>query len=191
MANGAPAQAAGVFHAENPATGEPLPDEYPISTWADCDAALTAAAKAAPLLRAAPPEQIADFLTRFAARIEGQAAALVEMAHLGDRASRNRRAWRRSSCRARPASCARRRPPCSRARGPWPAIDTKINLRSCFEPIGPVVVIGPNNFPFAFNSVAGGDFAAAHRGGKSGDREGAPVASRHDAAARLRGGARR
>jgi NADP-dependent aldehyde dehydrogenase len=26
---------------------------------------------------------------------------------------------------------------------------------------GPVVVFGPNNFPFAFNSVAGGDFAAA------------------------------
>jgi NADP-dependent aldehyde dehydrogenase len=26
---------------------------------------------------------------------------------------------------------------------------------------GPVVVLGPNNFPFAFNSVAGGDFAAA------------------------------
>ena len=28
-------------------------------------------------------------------------------------------------------------------------------------PIGPVWVFGPNNFPFAFNSVAGGDFAAA------------------------------
>jgi NADP-dependent aldehyde dehydrogenase len=28
-------------------------------------------------------------------------------------------------------------------------------------PIGPVVVFGPNNFPFAFNGVSGGDFAAA------------------------------
>jgi NADP-dependent aldehyde dehydrogenase len=28
-------------------------------------------------------------------------------------------------------------------------------------PIGPVVIMGPNNFPFAFNSMAGGDFAAA------------------------------
>src|SRR4029077_7929794 len=27
--------------------------------------------------------------------------------------------------------------------------------------IGPVWVFGPNNFPFAFNSIAGGDFAAA------------------------------
>ena len=30
-----------------------------------------------------------------------------------------------------------------------------------FGPIGPVVVFGPNNFPFAFNGIAGGDFAAA------------------------------
>ncbi len=30
-----------------------------------------------------------------------------------------------------------------------------------FGPIGPVAVFGPNNFPFAFNSIAGGDFAAA------------------------------
>ncbi|MBV8675310.1 MAG: aldehyde dehydrogenase family protein, partial [Acidobacteriaceae bacterium] len=31
-----------------------------------------------------------------------------------------------------------------------------------FAPLGgPVIVMGPNNFPFAFNSVAGGDFAAA------------------------------
>jgi NADP-dependent aldehyde dehydrogenase len=30
-----------------------------------------------------------------------------------------------------------------------------------FGAIGPVSVFGPNNFPFAFNSMAGGDFAAA------------------------------
>ena len=47
--------------------------------------------------------------------------------------------------------------------GSWalPTIDTKNQIRSCFEPIGPVVVFGPNNFPFAFNSISGGDFAAA------------------------------
>lgn len=42
-----------------------------------------------------------------------------------------------------------------------PTIDTKLNIRSCYEPLGPICVFGPNNFPFAFNSVAGGDFAAA------------------------------
>jgi alpha-ketoglutaric semialdehyde dehydrogenase len=41
-------------------------------------------------------------------------------------------------------------------------IDTKANLRSCHAALdGPVVVFGPNNFPFAFNSIAGGDFVAA------------------------------
>jgi NADP-dependent aldehyde dehydrogenase len=47
--------------------------------------------------------------------------------------------------------------------GSWsmPTIDTKLNIRSRFAAIGPVIVFGPNNFPFAFNSVSGGDFAAA------------------------------
>jgi alpha-ketoglutaric semialdehyde dehydrogenase len=47
--------------------------------------------------------------------------------------------------------------------GSWAnaVIDTKLGIRSCYEAIGPVCVFGPNNFPFAFNSSAGGDFAAA------------------------------
>ncbi|HID24259.1 MAG TPA: aldehyde dehydrogenase (NADP(+)), partial [Planctomycetaceae bacterium] len=47
--------------------------------------------------------------------------------------------------------------------GSWalPTIDTKTNIRSIYAPVGPVVVFGPNNFPFAFNGMAGGDFAAA------------------------------
>ncbi len=47
--------------------------------------------------------------------------------------------------------------------GSWalPTIDNKLGIRSCCLPLGPVCVFGPNNFPFAFNSVAGGDFAAA------------------------------
>jgi NADP-dependent aldehyde dehydrogenase len=47
--------------------------------------------------------------------------------------------------------------------GSWAmaTIDTAANIRSQLAPIGPAVVFGPNNFPFAFNSIAGGDFAAA------------------------------
>ena len=47
--------------------------------------------------------------------------------------------------------------------GDWAlaTIDTAAGIRSCYQSIGPVCVFGPNNFPFAFNSVAGGDFAAA------------------------------
>ena len=47
--------------------------------------------------------------------------------------------------------------------GSWaqPIIDTSAGIRSMYGPIGPVCVFGPNNFPFAFNGAAGGDFAAA------------------------------
>src|SRR5205085_987983 len=47
--------------------------------------------------------------------------------------------------------------------GSWalPTIDTKTNIRSMLGPIGPVAVFGPNNFPFAYNGIAGGDFASA------------------------------
>ena len=47
--------------------------------------------------------------------------------------------------------------------GSWTqaVIDTKANIRSHYAPIGPVVILGPNNFPFAFNGISGGDFTAA------------------------------
>ncbi len=42
------AQSRRAFSSENPALGEKLPGEYPISDWADCDAALAAATAAPP-----------------------------------------------------------------------------------------------------------------------------------------------
>src|SRR6185369_11529560 len=53
--------------------------------------------------------------------------------------------------------------------GSWtlPTIDTKLNIRSYYAALGAVSVFGPNNFPFAFNSAAGGDFAAAVASGNS------------------------
>ena len=56
------ARAAATFRAENPATREPLPDEYPISTWDDCDEALAAADRAFAVLRTLPGERLAEFL---------------------------------------------------------------------------------------------------------------------------------
>ena len=76
------AQAAGTFQAENPAAGELLPDVYPISSWADCDAALTAAAQAATKLRETPAESIASFLENYAAKIEARKDELTRLAHL-------------------------------------------------------------------------------------------------------------
>ena len=66
-----------------------------------------------------------------------------------------------SSCPGRPINFVR--PRSRHCEGSWalPTIDAKMNIRSVLAPIGPVAVFGPNNFPFAFNGAAGGDFAAA------------------------------
>lgn len=155
-----PAQSSGAFCAENPATGEKLAGEYPVSDWADCDAALAAATEAATLLRTSPSEKRALFLDGFAARIEARKAELVELAHAETGLPRAPRLadveLPRTSGQLRQGAAAVRE-------GSWalPTIDSKLNIRSLFAPIGPVFVFGPNNFPFAFNSVAGGDFVAA------------------------------
>jgi NADP-dependent aldehyde dehydrogenase len=154
------ARSSGTFHGENPATGEALPDVFPISTWADCDAALDAAVEAADALRRTPPERIARFLTRFAERIEARAAELVDAAHAESGLARKPRLadveLPRTTGQLRQGAAAA-------MEGTWsmPTIDTKLGIRSMLAPIGPVWVFGPNNFPFAFNSVSGGDFVAA------------------------------
>ncbi len=154
------AQASGSFRAENPATQTPLAEEYPISRWEDIDAALDAATAAAAILRTTPREVIADFLERFAAHLERDRDALVEIAHLETALPRKPRLadveLPRTFNQLRSAARAAREES-------WrlPTIDTQLNIRSCHAPIGPVLVFGPNNFPFAFNSIAGGDFAAA------------------------------
>lgn len=154
------AHATGAFRAENPALGQALPDEYPISGWADCDAALTAAAETAKILRATAPEKIAAFLNRFAEGIEKRATELVELAHAESGLAKTPRLAEvelpRTSGQLRQAAAAARE-------GSWaqPTIDPKLNIRSMLAPLGPIAVFGPNNFPFAFNSAAGGDFAAA------------------------------
>jgi len=155
-----PAKVTDTFQAANPATGEKLPGIYPLSAWDDCDAALSAAADAANELRRTPTDAIARFLRRFAELIEAGKTALVEQAHLETALPASPRLadveLPRTTSQLRQAADAA-------VEGSWalPTIDTKNQIRSCFEPIGPVVVFGPNNFPFAFSGVAGGDFAAA------------------------------
>lgn len=155
-----PARSSGAFSAENPALGERLPGEYPVSDWADCDEALAAASEAAAELRTQPPETRALFLEVFAARIEARQDELVEMAHVETGLPRKPRLAEvelpRTTGQLRQGAAAARE-------GSWalPTIDTRLNIRSLLAPIGPVWIFGPNNFPFAFNSVAGGDFVAA------------------------------
>jgi len=155
-----PAVSSSTFPAVNPATQQPLPEPYPVSTWDDCETALQAAAAAAVELQRLSGERIAEFLTAYAARLEARKDAICERANLETALPLKPRLadveFPRTVNQLRQAAEAARD-------GSWtqPIIDTKNNLRACFASIGPVAVFGPNNFPCAFNSVAGGDFAAA------------------------------
>jgi 2,5-dioxopentanoate dehydrogenase len=154
------ASATSTFVAEDPSAGRELPGDYPQSSWADCDTALTAAVEAARVLRSVGGEEIAKFLEAYASAIEARAVEIVEVAHVETGLPIRPRLLDvelpRTTTQLRQAAAAARE-------GSWQqaVIDTKNNIRSHYAPIGPVIVFGPNNFPFAFNGVSGGDFAAA------------------------------
>ena len=147
--------------AASPATGETLPGTYPISSQADVDAALAAASEAAPALRATDPETIAAFLERYADGLEANREALVAAAS----ASSGFPAEPRLNSVELPRTYGQLRQAAKAVRErSWtqPVLDTQAGIRSLYEPLGGAALIfGPNNFPFAFNAVAGGDFAAA------------------------------
>ena len=159
-----PAEATGTFQAVNPRTRQPLAGAYPVSSWSDCDAALDAAAEAFRVMRQLPVGQIARFLEAYADRMEARGDELAEMAHAETALPVSPRLkdveLPRTANQIRQAAVAARD-------GSWtlPTIDTQNNIRSCLAPLGPVCVFGPNNFPFAFGSVSGGDFAAAMAAG--------------------------
>ncbi len=148
------------FRATDPNTNSKLPAEFPISTWDDCDAALDAAVDAFRILRTLPADTIAQFLERYADRIDAAKDELVDAAFAETGLARSPRLadveLPRTSNQLRAAATACRS-------GSWalPTIDTVAGIRSCYQSLGPVCVFGPNNFPFAFGSVSGGDFAAA------------------------------
>lgn len=148
------------FHSTDPNHNSELPQAFPVSTWEDCEAALEAADKAAAELRRVPPAKIAEFLYLYADKIEAAKDALVEAAYTETGLARSPRLGDvelpRTSNQLRAAADS-----CRSGNWALPTIDTKAGIRSCYRPLGPVCVFGPNNFPFAFNSVAGGDFAAA------------------------------
>ncbi len=154
------AHAMGEFQAEDPQRAESLGEVYPISSWEDCDQALEHAVEAARELRRLPAARLAQFLESYAAGMESRREELVEMAHRETGLPKSPRLGDvelpRTIGQLRQAAAAARD-------GSWsmPTIDTANNIRSHLAPLGPVCVFGPNNFPFAFNSVAGGDFAAA------------------------------
>jgi alpha-ketoglutaric semialdehyde dehydrogenase len=154
------AASTGDFSAINPASGEVLPRRYPISSWSDCDRALNASASAAEALREVEPEVLAQFLESYAAKIE---AAAVELSGLAAEETALPLTPRLKDVEL-PRTVNQLRQAAAAAReGSWKqaTIDSAANIRSYFAPLGPIVTIGPNNFPFAFNGASGGDFAAA------------------------------
>lgn len=156
-----PADTKETFRAVNPATGEFLPDEYPVSSWAEVEEALAAGTRAAKEMAGLGPEPIVRFLQAFAERLERRKDELVAIAHLETALPPEPRLglveFPRLIDQLRQAAAACRDRSWCRA-----TIDTKLNIRSMFGPLGgPVVIFGPNNFPFAYNALGGGDFAAA------------------------------
>lgn len=148
------------FQATDPNSNATLEPTFPVSDWQDCDAALDAAAEAAVELRRLPAAKIADFLELYADKIDAAKDSLVASAFAETGLARSPRLadveLPRTSNQLRAAAAA-----CRSGNWALPTIDTKAGIRSCYRALGPVCVFGPNNFPFAFNSVSGGDFAAA------------------------------
>jgi len=149
------------FCAPNPSTGEDLSTTYPVASWDEISALLDAGLDAAKGLRSLGTDQIAAFLNAYADAIEAAKDELAELAHSETGLPVEPRLKNveipRTFGQLRQAAAAA-------VAEDWtlPTIDSKGNLRSRLEPLGkPVLVIGPNNFPFAFNGIAGGDFAAA------------------------------
>ena len=148
------------FQATNPTTGEAINELYPVSTWQDIELVLSAAANAFSKLQEMEPKQLADFIDGFADRIDKRSAEICEMAYQETGLPVSPRLAdvelpRTSNQLRQAAQAVRSQSWCQ------PTIDTKTGIRSVYGPIGPTAVFGPNNFPLAFGSISGGDFAAA------------------------------
>ena len=151
----------GTFRARNPATGEQSGPVFPICGAADLEAALSAAAAVAEAVAATAPERIADFLDAYADAIDADAETLTALAHAetalplptrlrGNELPRTSRQLRLAAQAVRSYAWTQ------------PVIDTGAGLRSHLAPLSkPVLIFGPNNFPLAFNAIAGSDFASA------------------------------
>lgn len=157
----APREPAGSFRAFDPATGAAIGPSYPVCGAADVEAALAAASDAADALADIPPARIAGFLETYAQAIDEDADTLTALAHAETALPAATRLAEvelpRTTRQLRLAARAVRE-------YAWtePVIDSAAGLRSHYAPLHkPVAVFGPNNFPLAFNAVAGSDFASA------------------------------
>jgi NADP-dependent aldehyde dehydrogenase len=150
----------GSFGAVDPASGDRL-GGYPISPWDELAECLAVGYSAYLAMTDVDPDVVPTFLAGFADRIVARSDELVALAHAETALPASPRLadveLPRTVDQLRQAAAAAR----DRA---WkrPVLSPTSRIAALLEPVpGVVCVFGPNNFPFAFNSVAGGDFAAA------------------------------
>jgi 2,5-dioxopentanoate dehydrogenase len=154
------------FRAAAPASGAQAEPRYYSASREEVERAATLAAEAFEVYRRVPPATRADFLKLIARKLEAAQEQLMERAHLESALPlpRLKGEIARTSGQLRlfaqvAEECSWTSPRIDHAdpaRKPQP----KPDVRSMLRPLGPVVVFGASNFPFAF-SVAGGDTASA------------------------------
>lgn len=154
------------FRAFDPAKGAAMEPAFVSATHGDVERACFLATQAAPVLAAMSGAERGRLLRTMAAKIEAQAALLVARAmqetalgeaRLQGEVTRTVNQLRQQAGVAEDSVwCDARIETALPDRKPLP----KPDHRSLLRPLGPVVVFGSSNFPFAY-SVAGGDTASA------------------------------
>ncbi|MCX7973291.1 MAG: aldehyde dehydrogenase family protein [Candidatus Aminicenantes bacterium] len=155
------AESSDVFQAWNPANGEKIDRLFPVSSWPDIEKALSEAEKVIRPLAQSSAEKRADFFFVLADWLEKRREEIVAQAHLETalpvEPRLNSVEFPRLVNQIRQAAEALKE-------GSWcqATIDTKLNIRAKYGPLGgSVIIFSPNNFPLVFNSVCGGDFISA------------------------------
>ena len=155
-----------LIHAINPATGERLDPVYHSAAPAEVDQAVRLASQAFPVYAALSGKIKGALLRSIADGLDAIQQQLAERAHLETALPMPRLLGEvtRTSGQLRIFASLVEEGSWVGARSDSAMPDRKPlprpNLRSMLRPLGPVVVIGPSNFPLAF-SVAGGDTASA------------------------------
>ena len=154
------------FRSSNPATGEANPWEFSEATDGEIDRAAVLAARAAPEYARVPRTRRAAFLREIADQLEAHKKQLVTAytsesglpeGRANGELGRTTTQLRLFADLAEEGSWVQARIDTAEPdREPLP----KADIRKCLVPMGPVVVFGASNFPFAF-STAGGDTASA------------------------------
>jgi 2,5-dioxopentanoate dehydrogenase len=160
------AQTGSIFHGINPATGEQLQPGYISATEKEVEKAAQLADAAFISYSKTPNRQRGLFLRSIADALQAASDRLVERAHLETalphprlqgEVVRTANQLRLFADVVEEGSWVNARiDTADPGRKPLP----KPDIRSMLQPLGPVVVFGASNFPFAF-SVAGGDTASA------------------------------